>query len=424
MKPAVEPSSCFVARTLIRTAEGDRPVESLRVGDAVQSIDVGNWKRSHQPLVATHERRVRALVDIEVGAVTITCSPEHPFWIARTGWRQAGALEPGATLLGRGGEIAIGDVRRREGDFTVFNLEVGGLHVFEVSPLGILVHNKASANAFYKNRKAIVEQLEADAKALAELEAKKSAEELTVAEEELITPAAEEQATLSESVEALGVDMAEAKKPYATRMQELTESVDSVEKRRTEVHTRNDEALNAATSARAVATDAKARAQADKQVANATQRNKDIWALQERLDAVKRTAKLLTEDPSSDSGVTLQKAEVTAIERLLAKLEAQVTPGGMLGAEGPQITSKTLWEGDDGYERIDVENPDPGGRPGQIHYQPDKKNKWYYDPEKNDFYNQKTGKRAPKSVNDKLNDPDFKAAIDEGLRQLKGGAKK
>jgi hypothetical protein len=41
--------------------------------------------------------------------------------------------------------------------------------------------------------------------------------------------------------------------------------------------------------------------------------------------------------------------------------------GEMIGAKGTQITSKTMWR--QGTYRIDVENPDPGGRPGQIHFQ-------------------------------------------------------
>ena len=36
--------------------------------------------------------------------------------------------------------------------------------------------------------------------------------------------------------------------------------------------------------------------------------------------------------------------------------------------------SKTIWKGDSS-ERIDVENPNPSQRPGQIHYQDNKGNK-------------------------------------------------
>ncbi|WP_192903101.1 hypothetical protein [Photorhabdus khanii] len=33
-----------------------------------------------------------------------------------------------------------------------------------------------------------------------------------------------------------------------------------------------------------------------------------------------------------------------------------------------------------GKERIDVENPNPGQRAGQLHYQDNQGNKYYYDP--------------------------------------------
>ena len=53
--------------------------------------------------------------------------------------------------------------------------------------------------------------------------------------------------------------------------------------------------------------------------------------------------------------------------------------GAMLGINGPTVPSKTLWMGK-GKERIDVENPAPGKRAGQIHYQDNSNNKYYYDP--------------------------------------------
>jgi Putative T7SS secretion signal domain len=41
--------------------------------------------------------------------------------------------------------------------------------------------------------------------------------------------------------------------------------------------------------------------------------------------------------------------------------------GEMIGSKGTQLTSKTMWR--QGSYRIDVENPNPGQRPGQIHFQ-------------------------------------------------------
>ncbi|RYM68201.1 hypothetical protein BSQ99_20900 [Serratia liquefaciens] len=87
--------------------------------------------------------------------------------------------------------------------------------------------------------------------------------------------------------------------------------------------------------------------------------------------------------------------------------------GAMLGINGPTVPSKTLWMGK-GKERIDVENPAAGKRAGQIHYQDNSNNKYYYDPITQTFPD------APKSVNDKLKDPAFKSAVDKGMTKYLG----
>ncbi|WP_186374660.1 VENN motif pre-toxin domain-containing protein, partial [Yersinia rohdei] len=80
----------------------------------------------------------------------------------------------------------------------------------------------------------------------------------------------------------------------------------------------------------------------------------------------------------------------------------------MLGQNGVQTSSKTIWKGT-GKERIDVENPNPGQRSGQLHYQDNQGNKYLYDPKTNSFLD------APKSVNNLLYDTGFKKAIEKGL---------
>lgn len=95
---------------------------------------------------------------------------------------------------------------------------------------------------------------------------------------------------------------------------------------------------------------------------------------------------------------------------------AKSTNGSMLGQNGVKTASKTIWKGV-GKERIDVENPNPGQRPGQLHYQDNKGNKYIYDPQTNSFPD------APKSVNNLLNDPSFKKAIDKGMFQYLGEKK-
>ncbi|AJY11314.1 hemagglutinin repeat-containing protein [Burkholderia dolosa] len=95
-------------------------------------------------------------------------------------------------------------------------------------------------------------------------------------------------------------------------------------------------------------------------------------------------------------------------------IDATKYQGEMLGANGTQTASKSIWRGS-GQERIDVENPAPGVRPGQIHYQDANGTKYYYDPNSQVFFDQKTGELAPKSVQNLMKDSSFSKAIDKAL---------
>ena len=100
-------------------------------------------------------------------------------------------------------------------------------------------------------------------------------------------------------------------------------------------------------------------------------------------------------------------------------LEGPSNPGKMVGSDGVQVTSKTLWKEKGSSARIDVENPNPGQRPGQIHYQDEKGTKYLFDQEKKVFVD-KSGNVAPKSVNDNLENPDFMKKLNEGLKKYLG----
>ena len=88
----------------------------------------------------------------------------------------------------------------------------------------------------------------------------------------------------------------------------------------------------------------------------------------------------------------------------------------MIGANGTQVTSKTMWN--HGPYRIDVENPNPGQRAGQLHFQ-DQSN-----PTAKYQYNFGTEKfeGLPRSIEKEIGrNPGFQAGIDKGLRMLGEG---
>ena len=89
-----------------------------------------------------------------------------------------------------------------------------------------------------------------------------------------------------------------------------------------------------------------------------------------------------------------------------------------IGENGTKTTSETV--GQNGKtERVDVENPNPGQRDGQIHYHDKNNVKYIYDIVNKVLINPKTGEIAAKSVQKVLNDPWVKKAIEKGLKILR-----
>ena len=84
--------------------------------------------------------------------------------------------------------------------------------------------------------------------------------------------------------------------------------------------------------------------------------------------------------------------------------------------KGTQLTSKNLYSKNG--VRIDVENPKPSQRIGQIHIQDNKGVKFYYDSEKKVFYNKDTGELAANGTQKLLKEPEVIRAIQKGEKIL------
>lgn len=91
--------------------------------------------------------------------------------------------------------------------------------------------------------------------------------------------------------------------------------------------------------------------------------------------------------------------------------------GKIFGEKETQVTSKTAWKDKNSQARIDVENPNPGKRPVQVHYQDAKGNKYLYDPEKKVFVDASTKKIAPKAINDNLKNKEFIRKLNVALEK-------
>jgi len=141
-----EPQGCFVAGTMVLTPGGLRPIETLAVGGAIICSDPDVLEKRTCEVASVMRHTVPAVLRVIVGETAIVCSAEHPFWVPGSGWRTAGELAIGTPLLSLDlGVVNVSSIQAQAGPVEVFNLSVGGPHIFLVSALEIFVHNKAAA---------------------------------------------------------------------------------------------------------------------------------------------------------------------------------------------------------------------------------------------------------------------------------------
>ena len=127
---------CFVAGTLIATPIGFVPIEKIEVGDKVY----GGTKEYPGGIFRVRQlfqRQVSEVLDVVVDGVTITCTPEHPFWVEGNEWVIAEKLEPGFWLLTKDGmNLPIDSVTRRQCETTVYNFEMDEYHTWLMDTSG------------------------------------------------------------------------------------------------------------------------------------------------------------------------------------------------------------------------------------------------------------------------------------------------
>ncbi len=153
-------SQCFVAGTLVQTANGTRPIEEIKEGDSVLSWDERSGHVEYQRVTQTFVRQSQALVMVTVKGeegAPLGTTEEHPFYIRRARdnlggdeddkgqWVSAGQLRAGDRVRRPSGEwVRVLKIETRTEAATVYNFEVAKNHNYFVGALGVLVHNSCS----------------------------------------------------------------------------------------------------------------------------------------------------------------------------------------------------------------------------------------------------------------------------------------
>ncbi|WP_394844745.1 Hint domain-containing protein [Pendulispora brunnea] len=145
---------CFVAGTLVATPSGERPIESLAVGDLVLARGESDDVVAPRHITRTFVRAAPSLVDviwmtIDGERERVRSTPEHPYFTLDRGWIAAEELRVNEALLDRDGhEVHVAKVLPIPQEAMVYNLEVDVDHTFFVGRTGIWVHNQCMRDDF------------------------------------------------------------------------------------------------------------------------------------------------------------------------------------------------------------------------------------------------------------------------------------
>gem|GEM_PF-4271587 len=151
LKPRGETISggCGIAGTPVVPPSGKtEPIEKVKPGDFELSRDqnAGDGAKTEPEKVTrtfVHYNRDVDTVTFSDGA-TVTCTPQHPFYVHGRGFVPAGDLKSGDEVAGADGALdPVVSVAKHTGVATVYNFEVAGDHTYFVasSPHGLWVHN-------------------------------------------------------------------------------------------------------------------------------------------------------------------------------------------------------------------------------------------------------------------------------------------
>ncbi|WP_239384283.1 deaminase domain-containing protein [Delftia tsuruhatensis] len=158
---AREGPCCFAPGTLVSTEEGDRPIESIQVGDRVWTrMEDGSGEAFLAPVTATHIRDDRPILRLTVELALpgeeaaqprtedLLVTPGHPFHVPGRGFVSVEELQVGDELVSLDTQtrLRMRALRLESPQGTTYNLTVETGHTFFVGGLGTWVHNVGPCN--------------------------------------------------------------------------------------------------------------------------------------------------------------------------------------------------------------------------------------------------------------------------------------
>ena len=138
-------AKCFVAGTLVLTANGVVAIEMIKVGDLVYAAHEETLEYGIRPVVETYVRETDKLVHITVNGEEIVSTFDHPYYIKGKGFVNASDLCIGYELIdNNGNNLVVEQIfceKLNDEKVKVYNFQVEEYHTYCVGYQKVLVHN-------------------------------------------------------------------------------------------------------------------------------------------------------------------------------------------------------------------------------------------------------------------------------------------
>jgi hypothetical protein len=131
---------CFAAGTSVWTKTGQRPIETLQMGDLVLAQNVDTGEIRYKPVLARTLRPAGPTLEVSTGDEKFRSTRGHPLWVAGVGWRMAKELEKGAVLNSLSGTGRIQAIQSAP-EVETYNLVVADFNTYFIGSSGILAHD-------------------------------------------------------------------------------------------------------------------------------------------------------------------------------------------------------------------------------------------------------------------------------------------
>lgn len=138
--PPVQSCECFVAGTPVITSRGEKPIDSLVVGDQVLSKNLATGELVWDVVVTTTRQPAKPLIALETDNDQFQCTGGHLFWVSGKGWTKARDLEDGDVLHGLTRPSLVVSVAEADAEPT-YNLVTRRYHNYFVGEGKTLSHD-------------------------------------------------------------------------------------------------------------------------------------------------------------------------------------------------------------------------------------------------------------------------------------------